>query len=62
MIIEMTGTPSKVENFIEVLQPFGIKEMMRTGRIAMVRGTHTHRATQYAESNGHADETVAALN
>jgi acetolactate synthase-1/3 small subunit len=62
MIIEMTGTPSKVENFIEVLQPFGIKEMMRTGRIAMVRGTHAHRATQYAESNGHADETVAALN
>ncbi len=62
MIIEMTGTPAKVENFIEVLRPFGIKEMMRTGRIAMVRGAHAHQATQYAESNGHADEAVVALN
>lgn len=60
MIIEMTGTPSKVENFVEVIRPFGIKEMMRTGRISMVRGSHTHRAAEYAENNGHA--VAAALN
>ncbi len=53
MIIEMTGTPAKVENFVEVIRPFGIKEMMRTGRIAMMRGTHTHRGTEYVEGNGH---------
>lgn len=38
MVIEMTGAPSKVENFLEMVRPFGIKEMMRTGRIVMSRG------------------------
>jgi acetolactate synthase-1/3 small subunit len=64
MIIEMTGTPSKVENFVEVIRPFGVKEMMRTGRIAMVRGAHTHQApADAAESgNGHVVAQAAALN
>ncbi len=61
MIIEMTGTPAKVDNFVEVMRPFGIKEMMRTGRIAMVRGTNTHRGAEYVESNGHV-ATGAVLN
>ncbi len=39
MIIEMTGTPSTVEQFVTVLRPFGIKEMARGGTIAMSRGT-----------------------
>lgn len=38
LIIEMTGAEDKVESFVEVLRPFGIKEMVRTGRAAMVRG------------------------
>ncbi len=60
LIIEMTGTPAKVENFIEVVRPYGIKEMMRTGRIAMVRGARGHNASEYVESaNG---VTVPALN
>jgi acetolactate synthase-1/3 small subunit len=65
MIIEMTGAPAKVENFVEVVRPFGIKEMMRTGRIAMVRGPRTHQATSavetvdMAEENGH---MLGALN
>jgi acetolactate synthase-1/3 small subunit len=65
MIIEMTGTPSKVENFVDVIKPFGVKEMMRTGRIAMVRGARGHGASAYETSengNGHATEPVAALN
>ncbi|NJN18287.1 MAG: acetolactate synthase small subunit [Oscillochloris sp.] len=49
LIIEMTGTPSKVENFLEVIRPYGIKEMMRTGRIAMVRGARGHNASEYVE-------------
>ncbi len=53
MIIEMTGTPSKVENFIDVVRPYGVKEMMRTGRIAMVRGARTHQASDFVEGNGH---------
>jgi acetolactate synthase-1/3 small subunit len=60
LIVEMTGTPAKVENFIEVVRPYGIKEMMRTGRIAMVRGARGHNAGEYVESaNG---VTVPALN
>jgi acetolactate synthase-1/3 small subunit len=64
MIIEMTGTPAKVENFIEVIRPFGMKEMMRTGRMAMVRGAHTHQAPADAveSSNGHAPARAATLN
>ncbi len=54
MIIEMTGTPSKVENFVEVIEPFGIKEMMRTGIIAMVRGSGSSHTTQpQVKGNGH---------
>jgi acetolactate synthase-1/3 small subunit len=43
MIIEMTGAPSKVDNFLAVLRPFGIKEMMRGGTIAMTRGIPQQR-------------------
>ena len=36
--IEMTGDEGKVTAFIEILRPMGIKEIARTGRIAMGRG------------------------
>jgi acetolactate synthase-1/3 small subunit len=39
LIIETTGTEDKIDSLLEVLRPFGVKEMVRTGRIAMVRGT-----------------------
>ncbi len=38
LLIEMTGTREKVGAFIDVLAPFGIVELMRTGRLAMSRG------------------------
>jgi acetolactate synthase-1/3 small subunit len=38
MTIEVTGTEDKIESLLRLLRPFGIKEMVRTGRIAMVRG------------------------
>ncbi len=46
MVIEMTGGPAKVDNFIDVIRPFGIKEMMRTGRITMVRGAKGHSGAE----------------
>lgn len=61
MIVEMTGTPSKVENFIEIIRGYGVKEMMRTGRIAMVRGPRTHQASEFADTNGNG-RTVPTLN
>jgi acetolactate synthase-1/3 small subunit len=38
VIVETTGTEDKIEGLIEVLRPFGIIEMVRTGIVAMARG------------------------
>lgn len=38
MTIEITGDVDKVDSFISLLRPFGIKELARTGRVAMLRG------------------------
>lgn len=38
VIIEISGQESKIEAFIDSMREFGIKELVRTGRIAMVRG------------------------
>ncbi len=35
--IEITGDNEKIEAFINLIKPFGIKEMTRTGTLAMVR-------------------------
>ncbi len=37
LIIEVTGTQDKVEAMIALIKPFGLKELVRTGKIAMVR-------------------------
>ncbi len=31
------GDPEKLDNFIELIRPYGIKELMRTGRISMIK-------------------------
>jgi len=41
LMIEATGSEDKVDGLVEVLRPFGILEMVRTGRVAMVRGSNT---------------------
>ena len=38
VIVEISGQEKKVEAFIDLMRPFGIVELVRTGRIAMVRG------------------------
>ena len=42
MVLEMTAAPDDVERFLAAVRPFGIQEMMRTGRIAMTRGAPDH--------------------
>lgn len=39
LIIEITCDKDKIDGFVEVLQPYGIIELVRTGIIAMERGT-----------------------
>ncbi len=38
LIVEVTGTPDKIDSMVQVLRGLGIKEMVRTGVVAMVRG------------------------
>jgi acetolactate synthase-1/3 small subunit len=38
LIVEITGTTDKIEAFEEMVRPFGLVEMMRTGEIAISRG------------------------
>src|SRR5579863_3098508 len=39
LIIEITGAERKINGLVEVLRPFGILEMVRTGQTVMTRGT-----------------------
>ncbi len=43
MIIEVTGTEDKLEAIKMMLDHFGIKEIVRTGKVALLRGTKTTR-------------------
>jgi acetolactate synthase-1/3 small subunit len=45
LMIELSGRESKIEAFIERMRPFGIIELVRTGRIAMVRGKPQGRSS-----------------
>ena len=39
IMIEISGRESKIEAFINRMRPYGIQQLVRTGRIALVRGT-----------------------
>ncbi len=49
LIVEVTGDEEKIEAIYELLLPFGVKELMRTGRIAMSRGGAGH----HLDDDGH---------
>jgi acetolactate synthase-1/3 small subunit len=38
LVIEITGSGAKLDKLLEVLQPYGVLEMARTGTLAMARG------------------------
>lgn len=38
LVLEITGDEDKISAFINLLKPYGIKELVRTGVIAMARG------------------------
>lgn len=40
VMVEISGRENKIEAFINRMRPYGILELVRTGRIAMVRGKH----------------------
>ena len=51
IVIEISGREQKIQAFIERMRPYGITELVRTGRIAIVRS-----ATMHEESDSPASE------
>ena len=39
VVVELTGESAKIDSFIELMKPYGILELCRTGTVAMDRGT-----------------------
>jgi acetolactate synthase-1/3 small subunit len=56
LMIEISGRESKIEAFIQRMRPYGILELVRTGRIAMVRGKNRQPKT---EEEAEEQETAA---
>ena len=46
LTIEITGTEDKIDSLVEVLRPYGVLEMVRTGIVAMRRGRRSLGAPQ----------------
>jgi len=44
VVIELAGPEAKIEAFVEVMRGFGIKEMVRTGVVALARGEKNSKA------------------
>jgi acetolactate synthase-1/3 small subunit len=50
VIIELAGTEEKIEAFVELMKPYGISELARTGVIAMARGMQIGREHNTADA------------
>lgn len=59
LIVELAGTEEKIERFVELMRPYGIKELARTGVIAMARGVQPDKPAATA-SAGKRTRTVNA--
>jgi acetolactate synthase I/III small subunit len=59
MIVEITGVEDKIDGLVDVLRPFGIIEMVRTGTVAMARGASTLESFRISgNGNGKVKEIV----
>ncbi|MCB2188142.1 MAG: acetolactate synthase small subunit [Deltaproteobacteria bacterium] len=57
MILEATGGREKIEAFVDMLRPYGIVEMARTGQIVLARGTTISQPSE-AQSGPEEDEDL----
>ena len=51
LIIEVSGAVDKIDGLLDVLRPFGVLEMARSGRISMTRGSDLLRPPVAAAAN-----------
>jgi len=49
VVIEITGGEDKIDGLLEVLRPFGVLEMVRTGIVAMRRGAKSQASSLPSE-------------
>src|ERR1700704_7142440 len=62
LTIEITGAEDKIDGLLEVLRPYGVLEMVRTGIVAMRRGSKSSDAATAAESTGASSANSGAAN
>ena len=60
MMIELSGAEEKLERFIELMRPYGIEELARTGVIAMSRGSQPTRAKALAAAKAARERKIDA--
>jgi acetolactate synthase-1/3 small subunit len=51
LMVEMSGTEDKLEAFVELMRPYGIEELARSGVIAMARGTQNAKEKSSSSSS-----------
>ena len=62
VVIETTGTEDKVDSLLDMLRPYGVIEMVRTGRIAMARSVQLAVGTPRLDAAATAaDETICSV-
>ena len=61
VIVEITGTEDKIESLMELLRPLGILEMVRTGQVAMLRGTASGIRHAPGANGHHEGEQISLL-
>jgi acetolactate synthase-1/3 small subunit len=49
LMMEVTGPTVKVDSLIELFRPYGVKELVRTGVIAMSRGQAVAKSSEKAD-------------
>ncbi len=52
LVVELTGAEDEVDRFIELMKAYGIKELARTGAIAMPRGLQLAKDGIHAPAGG----------
>jgi len=59
LILESTGTSDKIAGLLDVLRPFGLIEVARSGHVAMVRGTQGGNSRESAAEAVHDNVTYS---
>jgi acetolactate synthase-1/3 small subunit len=60
VMIEATGPEEKIDSLVDVLRPYGIIEMARTGRVAMARGSKQAKTRTFEDvDQEHHDAAVS---